>query len=328
MRPMRALVTGGAGFIGSHLVERLVGDGHVVTVVDALRYSGRSSSISHCFGPDCHLEVFDICNGEAVLDVLRRKQINTVFHLAAETHVTRSIEAPHIFTEANVVGTATMLAAAVEWWRGNSDFLFIHVSTDEVYGSLGEDTASLFSENSPYDPRNPYAASKAASDHMVRAYSNTFGLPAIVTHCSNNYGSRQHPEKLIPTIIRQIQTERPVTLHGDGMHVRDWLHVKDHADGLVQVSENGRPGETYNFGGVCELTNRAIVSLVCVALGRDEVCPIEYVEDRPGNDRRYGTDITKATKLGWYPSRTIHLNLPLVVQWYLDHPAYADSYGI
>jgi dTDP-glucose 4,6-dehydratase len=322
---MRLLITGGAGFIGSHFVEAAERAGHQVEIVDVLNYAGRRANLE----PNRALHRADICDRWAMQSIFGAFRPNAVVHLAAESHVARSIESRDEFLRTNVMGTNNLLEVALEYWRAedhDDGFRFLHVSTDEVYGSLGATEAS-WTEASPYAPNNPYAASKAASDHLVRSYWRTFGLPAIITHSSNNYGQRQHPEKLIPTLVRQVMREEPMTLHGDGMNVRDWLHVEDHCAGLLAALKHGQPGETYNFGGQCERTNLQIAHLVHALMAPKKVPNIVLTDDRPGNDRRYATGVRKAIALNWGPGPQIGARLADTVRWYLDNPNYELDYG-
>ena len=339
---MRALVTGGAGFIGSELVRQLVGAGEAVVNVDKLTYAGSLANLrdlpasgSHCFVQS------DIGDAQRMLEVFREHRPRTVYHLAAETHVDRSIDGPQAFVATNVVGTATLLEAARRYvreaGRDAPQFRFVHVSTDEVYGELGSD--GRFTEASPYAPNSPYSATKAGADHLARAWQRTYGLPVIVSNCSNNYGPRQFPEKLIPLTILKALAVEALPVYGDGSNVRDWLHVEDHAEGLITLVDRGRPGERYNFGGESERTNLAVVEQICATL--DRVRPtarprrklISFVTDRPGHDQRYAIDATKAHReLGWKPRRHFEAGLEHTVHWYLDNrswwePVQARVYG-
>ena len=346
---MRVLVTGGAGFIGSHFVEAAERAGHQVEIVDGLNYAGRRANLA----PNRALHRADICDRWAMEVIFEAFRPDAVVHLAAESHVARSIESRDEFLRTNVMGTNTLLEVALEYWRAEDHddrFRFLHVSTDEVYGSLGP-TEAPWTEASPYAPNNPYAASKAASDHLVRSYWRTFGLPTLITHSSNNYGPRQHPEKLIPTLIHQVMAGDAMTLHGRGENIRDWLHVTDHCDGLLAALRHGAPGETYNVGGECERTNLQIAHLVHVVtkalttpgarMNRDRVeivndrdvaaamAPnIELVGDRPGNDARYASNVSKAREtLGWRPGLQLAARLADTILWYLDNPSYHLDYG-
>jgi dTDP-glucose 4,6-dehydratase len=324
---MRILCTGAFGFIGSHFVEAAEAAGHQVAIIDNLNYAGRSRNLPFHRAPRT-----DICDLFLVRQRFADFRPDAVVHLAAESHVARSIECREEFLRTNVVGTNALLEATLEYWRADDDchpaFRFLHVSTDEVYGSLGPNDAP-WTEASPYAPNNPYAASKAASDHLVRSYRRTFGLPTIITHSSNNYGPRQHPEKLIPTLIGQCMRGEPMTLHGDGTNVRDWLHVEDHCAGLLAALRRGVPGETYNFGGECERPNLAIARLVGAYFGIT-LDRVALVGDRAGNDRRYSSDCLKAwNELGWRPGPKIddRTHLERTIRWYIDNPNYALEYG-
>ncbi len=333
---MRILITGGAGFIGSALTRRLIQQtDHEVLVYDALTYAGVLSSLEHVAGsPRYGFRKADICDPVAVQAAFADFQPDVVAHLAAESHVDRSIDGPGAFVQTNLVGTFVMLQQALGYWRALDDdrkagFRFHHISTDEVFGSLGPDGA--FTETTPYDPRSPYSASKAGSDHLVRAWSHTYGLPVLVTNCSNNYGPYHFPEKLIPLIIIRALGGEPLPVYGDGLNVRDWLFVDDHARALQAVFERGRPGETYNVGGGAERTNIDVVRAICGVL--DELRPradgvgyadqITFVSDRPGHDRRYAIDSSKIrTELGWEPAATFEQGIAETVRWYLDNETW------
>jgi dTDP-glucose 4,6-dehydratase len=324
---MKLLVTGCAGFIGSHFCEIAMKAGHTVTGIDSLTYAGRKENISH-LAIDAYEN--DICNILAMTDIIERVRPDAIVHLAAETHVSRSIDSREEFLRTNVMGTNALLEAALQHWQAHNTFLFLHVSTDEVYGSLGPDDKP-WTEDSPYAPNNPYSASKAASDHLVRSYYKTYGLPVIITHSANNYGSRQHPEKLIPTLIRQCMNSEPMTLHGDGQQKRDWLHVEDNCRGLLAAIELGKVGETYNLGGggACERTNLEIANLIAGQI-LDTCVGYVNIEDRPGNDRRYAMDATKAfNQLNWRNISELDIedSIAKVVRWYLENPNYGDDYG-
>lgn len=330
---MRILVTGGAGFIGSALVRRLIEHtDHEVLVFDKLTYAGVLSSLAPAADSDRYRFVqADICDAEAVAQALAEFQPQVVAHLAAESHVDRSIDGPGAFVQTNLVGTFVMLNQALGYWRGLSDadkaaFRFHHISTDEVFGSLGDE--GFFTETTPYDPRSPYSASKAGSDHLVRAWGHTYGLPVLVTNCSNNYGPYHFPEKLIPLIIIRALNGEPLPVYGDGSNVRDWLFVDDHARALQAVFEKGAPGETYNVGGNAERKNIEVVQAICAIL--DEVQPradgkphaeqITYVTDRPGHDQRYAIDASRIRDdLGWTPSVTFEEGIGRTVRWYLEN---------
>lgn len=357
----RCIVTGGAGFIGSALVRHLVRDTDAtVLVVDKLTYAGNLESLKEVgvqpwsapdamcdeidsdsnFKPSrCQFFQADICDIDAMTAAFDVFQPDTVFHLAAESHVDRSIDGPGEFVRTNVVGTATLLQAALAYWNNlpksspsgdfriatKGEFRFQHISTDEVYGSLGKD--GLFTESTPYAPHSPYSASKAASDHLVRAWHDTYGLPTLITNCSNNYGPYHFPEKLIPLVILNCLDGKPLPVYGNGANVRDWLFVDDHVAALLLVNEKGVPGETYNVGGRNERTNLEVVKAVCAVL--DELRPrssgkyedlITYVKDRPGHDLRYAIDPSKLMRdLGWSPKETFDTGIRRTVQWYLDN---------
>jgi dTDP-glucose 4,6-dehydratase len=330
------LVTGGAGFIGSNLVRWLLHEtpAHVVNV-DKLTYAGNLGSLADVLHDDRHhFERFDICDLPALERVFETYRPDAIFHLAAESHVDRSIDAPGTFVQTNVVGTLALLQAA-RGYLSRADaqvvrrFRFIHVSTDEVFGSLG--ASGYFTESTPYDPSSPYSASKAASDHLARAWHRTYNLPVIVTNCSNNYGPYQFPEKLIPLMILNARAGKPLPVYGDGANVRDWLYVEDHVRALWTVLNQGRIGETYVIGGRSEQRNIDVVQAICKLLDQlspnDPVCPhaglITYVQDRPGHDRRYAIDCAKLEReLGWKPRETFPTGLEKTVNWYLEHSAW------
>ena len=331
------LATGGAGFIGSNLVHHtLAHTGDRLVVVDKLTYAG---SLLNLEGPLKDPRVTfvraDIADRVAMTRVFEETRPDAVLNLAAETHVDRSIDSPHAFIDTNIVGTFVLLEMARRSLAGRDAaareaFRFLHVSTDEVYGTLG--SSGLFSEETPYAPNSPYAASKASADHLVRAYSHTYGLPVLITNCSNNYGPFQFPEKLIPLMILNAIDGRPLPIYGDGGNVRDWLHVDDHCAGLLLVLRKGRPGEKYNIGGGNERTNLELVDRVCDIL--DAVTPAAsscralktFVPDRPGHDRRYAIDATKIRReLGWAPGHTFEDGLEATVRWYLDHRGWCDA---
>ncbi|MEJ1157933.1 dTDP-glucose 4,6-dehydratase [Prosthecomicrobium sp. N25] len=333
---MRVLVTGGAGFIGSALVRHLIREtGHEVLNLDKLTYAGSLASVEPVAGsPRYRFVRADVCDAAKVAEILDAFRPDVVTHLAAESHVDRSIDGPGAFIETNVVGTYTMLAAALDYWRrlpqeAAVGFRFHHVSTDEVFGSLGPD--GLFTEASPYDPRSPYSASKASSDHLVRAWHHTYGLPTLVTNCSNNYGPYHFPEKLIPLMIIKCLSGEPLPVYGKGENVRDWLFVEDHVRALTRVFEAGRPGETYNIGGNAERRNIDVVTSVCGILdrlrpradGRSYGEQVTFVADRPGHDARYAIDAEKIRReLGWQPLETFESGLERTVRWYLDNEAW------
>jgi dTDP-glucose 4,6-dehydratase len=320
------LVTGGAGFIGSALVRRLVAAGADVVNVDALTYAGNADSLAEALSaPNHHLEHADIRDADALRRIFHRYHPRAVLHLAAESHVDRSIDGPDAFVQTNVVGTMNLLQAAR---RGGVD-RFIHVSTDEVFGSL-EDDDTKFVETTSYDPRSPYSASKAASDHLARAWHHTYGLPVIVTNCSNNYGPYQFPEKLVPLVILAALRGDALPVYGDGSNVRDWIYVEDHVDGLLAALERGEPGSTYLFGGDAERRNIDVVRTICRLLDEqrpDSAGPydrlITFVEDRPGHDRRYAIDSTAAReRLGWSPRHGFEDGLQATVRWYLENAGW------
>jgi dTDP-glucose 4,6-dehydratase len=329
---MKLLVTGGAGFIGSAVIRHVIRDTDwSVANIDKLTYAGNLESLAEAGASNrhCHYKT-DIRDRAGVADVFREVRPDAVLHLAAESHVDRSIDGPAAFIETNVDGTYVMLDVALDYWRSldqpaRSRFRFQHISTDEVFGSLG--TTGRFTETTPYEPTSPYSASKAASDHLVRAWHHTYGLPTLTTNCSNNYGPYQFPEKLIPLIvIRALRGER-LPVYGKGENVRDWLHVEDHAEALTLVLREGRPGETYNVGGDSERRNIDVVRRICTLL--DEMAPaagsshqelIEYVTDRPGHDARYAIDAGKIRReLGWTPRHDFTKGLRETVRWYLDN---------
>jgi dTDP-glucose 4,6-dehydratase len=333
------LVTGGAGFIGSAFIRHLLADDPELKVVnlDALTYAGSLRNLGDLPDPERHrLVQGDICDRELVDSLFRDCDIDTVAHFAAETHVDRSILGPAAFVQTNVVGTYSLLESARLAWCGPSEKagrLFLHISTDEVYGPLGP-TDQAFTEDAPYSPRSPYAATKAASDHLVRSYAHTYGLPAIITNCSNNYGPRQHPEKLIPLIILNASEGKHLPVYGDGMQIRDWLFVEDHCKALELVIRGGRHGETYNLGGGNQHTNLEVVEQLCAIL--DDLRPgppwaphqslVRLVSDRPGHDRRYAIDTSKIeSELGWQPKHTLSEGLRETVEWYLENVAWVEA---
>ena len=326
MTNKRCIVTGGCGFIGSALVRHLVkNEGAAVLVIDKLTYAGVPESLKEVEGRYTLL-VKDICDQDAMDRAFEEFKPDTIFHLAAESHVDRSIDGPGEFVRTNVVGTATLLQAALKYWKTHPSFVFQHISTDEVYGTLGE--TGFFTEKTPYSPHSPYSASKASSDHMVRAWHDTYGLPIRITNCSNNYGPYHFPEKLIPLIILNCLDGKPLPVYGKGANVRDWLYVEDHVRALCLVNEKGGDGETYNVGGHNERTNLEVVKTVCSIL--DELRPraggtkyeslITYVTDRPGHDLRYAIDPSKLmNELGWKPQENFETGIRKTVEWYLDN---------
>jgi len=325
------LVTGGAGFIGANFVVSTIAEtGEEVVNVDKLTYAGNLRNLDVVRGDTRHRFVQgDICERERVGNLLAAHRPRAIVHFAAESHVDRSIAGPAEFVQTNVVGTWALLEEARAYWeaRGrDADFRFLHVSTDEVYGSLGPDDPA-FTEETPYAPNSPYAASKAAADHLVRAYHHTYGLPTLTTNCSNNYGPRQFPEKLIPLVIRNALAGEPLPVYGDGRNVRDWLYVADHCEAVRLVLEKGRLGETYNIGGENERANIDVVKTICALL--DRLRPrddgsyaglIRYVTDRPGHDRRYAMNIAKIRReLGWRPRESFESGMEKTVRWYIDN---------
>lgn len=328
------LITGGAGFIGSHVVRRFVEKypNYQIVNFDKLTYAGNLENLTDLNTKDNYVFVQgDICEDVVVKQTFEKYQISDVIHLAAESHVDRSIENPLAFVQTNVVGTVVLLNIAKAFWGNNlSHHLFYHVSTDEVYGSLGEE--GLFTETTSYDPRSPYSASKAASDHFVRAYFNTYDMPVVLSNCSNNYGPNQYPEKLIPLFIANIQNNKPLPVYGDGKYTRDWLFVKDHAIAIDTIFHHGKHGETYNIGGLNEWKNIDLIHLLCEIMDRklgrnpgDSAKLITYIKDRPGHDRRYAIDASKLqNELGWKPSVTFQEGLDQTVDWYLANEAWLN----
>lgn len=325
------LVTGGAGFIGSSLVRELIkSTDHPIVVLDKLTYAGNLDSLLDCLS-DTRTSFIegDIADKPLVTNLLREHGINRIFNLAAESHVDRSIDGPAAFIETNVVGTFHLLEATLEYWKelreeAKQSFRFLHVSTDEVYGSLGE--TGFFTEESQYQPNSPYAASKAASDHFVRAFHHTYGLPVVTTNCSNNYGPFQFPEKLIPLMIMKVLKQQALPVYGDGSNIRDWLHVDDHCSALVSVMERGEIGEVYNIGGESERSNLEVVYAICDMVdNRLERTTssrnlINYVTDRPGHDQRYAIDCSKLQQtLGWHPHHDFESGIRSTVDWYLNN---------
>jgi len=326
------LVTGGAGFIGGNFVLEAVAAGHRVINLDALTYAGNVDTLSPLTGNPNHVFVHgDIGDRELADRLLREHRPDAIVNFAAESHVDRSIDGPGAFVQTNVVGTLALLEAARDYWKSLRDdakqaFRFLHVSTDEVYGSLGE--TGKFTETTPYAPNSPYSASKAASDHLVRAFHHTYGLPVLTTNCSNNYGPYQFPEKLIPLVIARALAGEPLPVYGDGKNVRDWLYVGDHCSAIRAVLERGRVGETYNVGGDAEMQNLQVVETICKLLderrpredGQPRFSQVTYVKDRPGHDRRYAIDAAKLkSELGWSPAHSFEQGIADTVDWYLDN---------
>lgn len=338
---LKIFITGGAGFIGSALIRYLISEtSHSVVNIDKLTYAGNLESLASISNNARYVfERVDICDAQALTHLFNIHSPDAVMHLAAESHVDRSIDKPAAFIETNIVGTYTLLEAARHYWsQRESDqkhaFRFHHISTDEVFGDL-HGTSDLFKETTPYAPSSPYSASKASSDHLVRAWQRTFGLPVIVTNCSNNYGHYQFPEKLIPVVILNAIAGKPLPVYGNGQQIRDWLYVDDHARALLTVLERGTIGETYNIGGHNEKTNLTVVETICAIL--DELKPkkpneivhyadlITYVTDRPGHDLRYAIDASKiARELQWTPQETFETGLRKTVQWYLDNLEWCE----
>lgn len=336
---MRILITGGAGFIGSNLVRHIIETTeHSVLNVDALTYAGNLHSLNDIKDNTRYqFSQVDICDAKQVEKAFQAFQPDWVMHLAAESHVDRSIDGPGAFIQTNVIGTFNLLQSARSHYEAlegdaKAKFRFLHVSTDEVYGSLGE--TGLFKETTPYDPHSPYSASKASSDHLVRAWADTYGLPVLITNCSNNYGPFQFPEKLIPVVILKALRGEDIPVYGKGINIRDWLYVEDHADALYTVISKGKPGETYNIGGYNERKNIDIVELLCELL--DELKPredrksyreqITFVTDRPGHDLRYAIDASKIKRdLGWTPKQDHSSGFRKTVEWYLDNTAWTQQ---
>lgn len=338
-QPETILVTGGAGFIGSNFIlQWFAEESSSVVNLDKLTYAGNPANLASVLSDRRYKFVQgDICDRELVADLLLKNRPGAIVHFAAESHVDRSIHGPDDFVRTNVNGTFSLLEEARAYWSAMSSeekgaFRFLHVSTDEVYGSLAA-ADPAFSETTRYAPNSPYSASKAASDHLVRAYHHTYGLPVLTTNCSNNYGPFQFPEKLIPLVILHALNGKPIPVYGDGMNVRDWLYVADHCQAIRIVLKRGRPGETYNIGGKNEIKNLDVVNTICSVLDElrpgDPVVPhkklITFVKDRPGHDRRYAMDATKIeNELGWRPKETFESGMRKTIQWYLDNQAWIE----
>jgi dTDP-glucose 4,6-dehydratase len=329
------LITGGAGFIGSHVVRRFVGKypGYLIVNADKLTYAGNLENLADIEKEKNYkFEKTDIVEKQSVLDLFKKYNFDGVIHLAAESHVDRSITGPDEFVFTNIVGTVNLLNAALNNWKNSfGGKLFYHISTDEVYGSLGKE--GLFTEETAYDPKSPYSASKASSDHMVRAYNHTFGVPTVISNCSNNYGPNQFPEKLIPLAINNIKNSKPIPVYGRGENIRDWLYVEDHATAIDLIFHGGKVGETYNIGGNNEWKNLDLILLLCRIMdkklnrrsGTSEKL-ITYVKDRPGHDLRYAIDSSKLQKeLGWSPIPDFAKGLEKTVEWYLSNTGWLEN---
>jgi len=335
------LITGGAGFIGSALIRYIIKNtSHSVVNIDKLTYSGNLESLGSISSSNYIFEQLDICNGNELQRVLTNTQPDIIMHLAAESHVDRSIDGPGDFIKTNIVGTFTLLEQTRSYWQSlevdkKENFRFLHVSTDEVYGDL-EGTTDFFSEETPYDPSSPYSATKASSDHLVRAWHRTYGLPVLITNCSNNYGPCQFPEKLIPHVILNALEGKNLPIYGDGKQIRDWLYVDDHVSALMRVALDGNVGETYNIGGNNEIQNIEVVKKICIIL--DEIVTkkmnditsfielITYVKDRPGHDVRYAINANKIQKnLGWKPKEDFESGIRKTVEWYLNNKIWSEN---
>ncbi|MFM7743746.1 MAG: dTDP-glucose 4,6-dehydratase [Verrucomicrobiota bacterium] len=336
---MKILITGGAGFIGSNLTRLAYGLGHQATVIDKLTYAGNLSSLADLEGkPGFAVLRADICDAAAMRQAFDAIKPDAVMHLAAESHVDRSIDGPGEFISTNVTGTFQLLQAALGYWRtlsgsAKDKFRFLHVSTDEVFGSLGP-TDPAFNESTPYDPHSPYSASKASSDHLARSWMDTYGLPVVVTNCSNNYGPYQFPETLIPVVILKCLRGEAIPVYGKGENIRDWLYVDDHARALLAAVEKGRPGRTYCIGGDNEQRNIDLVGQLCGLLdelrprpdGKPHATAITYVTDRPGHDMRYAINAARAKQeLGWAPQENFQSGFRKTVRWYLDNPSWIQG---
>ena len=330
------LVTGGCGFIGSNFIIHLINKNKNVKIInlDKLTYAGNSKNLSLVNKDNYSLIKGDICDRKLLKSLFYKYEFNSIVHFAAESHVDRSIDDPSQFIKTNIFGTYNLLECSTEYFldKKNDNFRFLHVSTDEVFGSLEDE--GRFTENSPYDPSSPYSASKASSDHLVRAWHRTYGLPILLTNCSNNYGPFQFPEKLIPLMIINALNEKPLPIYGNGENIRDWLYVMDHCDGIYSVLRKGKNGDTYNIGGDNEIKNKDVVKTICNIL--DNIKPrknnesylnlIKYVNDRPGHDFRYAIDATKIkSEIQWAPSETFESGIHKTIQWYLENPGWWGS---
>lgn len=328
------LITGGAGFIGSHVVRRFVNNypSYLIVNADKLTYAGNLENLTDIeANKNYKFERIDIVDKQSVLDLFKKYDFDNIIHLAAESHVDRSITSPDEFVFTNIVGTVNLLNAALNSWKSNYEGkLFYHISTDEVYGSLGKE--GLFTEQSPYDPKSPYSASKASSDHLVRAYNHTFGIPVVISNCSNNYGPNQFPEKLIPLAINNIKNNKPIPVYGKGENIRDWLYVEDHASAIDLILHKGRAGETYNIGGNNEWKNIDLIKMLCSIMDKKLNRPVgtseglvTYVKDRPGHDLRYAIDSGKLQReLGWLPIPEFSEGLEKTVDWYLSNTKWLE----
>ena len=326
------LVTGGCGFIGSNFVKNLLDNDtdYLPIILDSLTYAGNKNNLNKIDSDDYEFIKGNICDKALVKDLFEKYDFEGVFHFAAESHVDRSIDGPTAFINTNIIGTFNLLEISkIYYSKQNSNFKFIHISTDEVYGDL--DDNGYFTENTPYNPSSPYSASKASSDHLARAWNRTYGLPVIITNCSNNYGASQFPEKLIPLMIINCLDWKPLPVYGDGQNVRDWLFVDDHCNAIKKVYENGRIGETYNIGGNNEIKNIDIVNIICNVLdnlnpsdnGKSYSELITFVEDRPGHDFRYAINAEKIQKeLGWFPIESFYTGIKKTVEWYLENETW------